>query len=146
MPHMCYFSKAWEHQSEFYHFCFVSFPPSLYKCNKQANTVSRKQSAAVLDMILLHHWPTLCHSLCREDRNGVRLLSLRAPFDHTVCITRLHFEKICSAPANSIFTMTAVCLSTLHLLLCVCFLFKPSACTQIFCSSDNFFFSFLQTL
>lgn len=93
VPHVCYFSKAWEHQSEFYHFCFVSFPPSLYKCNKQANTLSRKQSAAVLDMILLHHWPTLCHSLCREDRNGVRLLSLRAPFDHTVCITRLHFEK-----------------------------------------------------
>lgn len=75
-------SEVWLHLGGFHCFCIIIFLfISLYLLGDRL-THTGENSAAVLYMIPVYQWPVLCHSLCREDSKGVRLLSLRAPFDH----------------------------------------------------------------
>ena len=63
--------------------------------SRQAVTYREKCIEAVLCVILVELLPSVCHRLCGEGSKGVRLLSLKAPFDHMYQFTAL--GEICSA-------------------------------------------------
>lgn len=72
-------------------------------------------------MNLVHQWPAVCHSLCREDSKGVILLSLRASFDHVYHSAAEKYLQVLQISSSILYMMTGVwvcvCVGVLYLFL-----------------------------